>query len=54
MGLVSTRNRMAHANITVEMDHKGRITIREPARKKLGINDMEPGEKQVLDLKVSK
>lgn len=45
---------MAHAQTTVEMDHKGRITIHEPVRKKLGINDMEEGEKTVLELKVSK
>lgn len=54
MGRVSIQNRMAHAQTTVEMDHKGRITIREPVRKKLGLNDMEPGEKAVLELSVSK
>jgi len=38
----------------VEMDHKGRVTIPKAARKSLGINDMEEGEKEIINLTVEK
>jgi bifunctional DNA-binding transcriptional regulator/antitoxin component of YhaV-PrlF toxin-antitoxin module len=44
---------MVDASATVEMDHKGRITVPEAVRKKLGINDIEPGDKEVVEIEVS-
>jgi len=43
---------MAPTTATVEMDHKGRVTIPEPVRKKLGINDLEQGEKELIEVNV--
>jgi len=43
---------MAEAETVAEIDHKGRLTIPEPARKKLGLNDMEQGEKRLVDLDI--
>lgn len=44
---------MAPTTATVEMDHKGRITIPQAVRKKLGIDDLEQGEKEVVQISVS-
>lgn len=44
---------MVDASATVEMDHRGRITIPEAVRKKLGLEDMEPDEKEVVEIEVS-
>ena len=40
------------ANAVVEMDHKGRLTVPEPSRKVLGVNDIEEGEKELVKLTI--
>jgi bifunctional DNA-binding transcriptional regulator/antitoxin component of YhaV-PrlF toxin-antitoxin module len=45
---------MVDASATVEMDHRGRITIPEAVRKKLGLEDIEEGEKEVVEIEVER
>lgn len=53
MGADCTYTRMAPTTATVQMDNKGRITIPKAVRKKLGIDDLDQGEKKVVHISVS-
>lgn len=43
---------MAHVNTVVKIDNRGRLTIPEPVREKLGLNDMKEGEKRVVGIDI--
>ncbi len=43
---------MARATTVAKVDYRGRVIIPEAVREKLGIDDIEQGEKRILEIDI--